>query len=553
MSPALPAGYKLDPFPSMPDAASGLPAGYKLDAGSVGAPPAGAPPAAKPPTMLETLGNVAKVAMTGDKTASDRIQQSTMWNDLGGKGLSNFLKVAFTGDQDAADQVTQSVKGVVNGLRGEPARVWSQLSASGQAMLAGQLGDATYHLAGAVPLVGAGAQVVADAAAKGNWDEAAQHAAMLLLPFALGGAGNVDAAGEMAANAVDAVPSAAKATAAGLKAAAPDAAKGLAKIGAGQVIGHMTGMEWPMRLAMTLPGIGDLKAAWKTGMEAGKSAIAPAEEAAEAAPAGVPATGPVNVALPAQDLPPVPPPAPPAGPVPTNRPLVPPPAAPPARPIAPVSTVLPAQDLPAVPPPAPPAGPVPTNRPLAASGTAIPAGVQPTYTPPAGRVAPINQGYSAPAPAVNGALPGEPPEVTAMRQRMQPASGSANGAPAPPAGDAQLLDAIAHSLAGQRFAKLSAARQATVRKVAAQMEATEPSGPPPPQTAPPASQAPAAAPIAEEPKIISMKNLKQEAANSGRPVGEVVNQYRQEGWRIEYDPFYNTLRNRRGKLPPTAQ
>lgn len=516
MSPALPAGYKLDPFPSMPDAASGLPAGYKLDAGSVGAPPAGAPPAAKPPTMLETLGNVAKVAMTGDKTASDRIQQSTMWNDLGGKGLSNFLKVAFTGDQDAADQVTQSVKGVVNGLRGEPARVWSQLSASGQAMLAGQLADATYHLAGSVPLVGAGAQVVADAAAKGNWDEAAQHAAMLLLPFALGGAGNVDAAGEMAANAVDAVPSAAKATAAGLKAAAPDAAKGLAKIGAGQVIGHMTGMEWPMRLAMTWPGIGDVKAAWKTGMEAGKSAIAPAEEAAEAAPAGVPATGPVNVALPAQDLP-------------------------------------------AVPPPAPPAGPVPTNRPLAASGTAIPAGVQPTYTPPAGRITPINTGYSAPAPAVNGALPGEPPEVTAMRQRMQPA---ANETPEPPAEDMQLLDDIARGMAGQPFAKLNAERQAAVRNIAARMNPTpssrvsrtiEPSGPPPPQLAPAASQAPEAAPIGEEPKIISMKNLKQEAANSGRPVDEVVNQYRQEGWRIEYDPFYNTLRNRRGKLAPTAQ
>jgi hypothetical protein len=129
----------------------------------------------------------------------------------------------------------------------------------------------------------------------------------------------------------------------------------------------------------------------------------------------------------------------------------------------------------------------------------------------------------------------------------------------------QLLDDIAKGMGGTSFAKLTPQRQAAVRNIAARMDPTpappsgvsrtiDPSGAPrapatpaAPENAPPASQTPAAAP-AEGPKVISIKNLKQEAADSGRPMGEVIQQYRQDGWRIEYDPFYDTLRNRRGKL-----
>src|ERR1700722_9589376 len=145
MSPSLPAGYKLDPTPSMPDSGGGLPAGYKLDA------------APAQPSALSRAG-------------------SAFWEGLGGPTISNIVHVALHGDQDSADQVTAAVKGVVNGLKGEPARVWSELSDTGKAMLAGHLADATYHLAGAVPLIGPGAQRVGQDAQQGNYAEAAGHA-----------------------------------------------------------------------------------------------------------------------------------------------------------------------------------------------------------------------------------------------------------------------------------------------------------------------------------------------------------------------------------------
>jgi hypothetical protein len=402
---------------------------------------------------------------------------STFWNDIGGPLISNIVKTAFTGDQTAADGVTAGVKGVINGLKGEPARVWSQLSQTGQAMLAGHLADATYHLAGAVPIVGAGAQRVADTAAQGNYEQAAEHAAALILPFAVGGAGNVDAA-------VDASVNAAKFAGAAVKAGGPKVVGGAALAGAGALAAHLTegipAVPWLVGSRSVWKGTGMMGEGLKAGMEAGKAAIADAvPKAAEAAPEGAVATAPVSTPLPLQPEEGTPSPAP-GTPVPMNRPLA--------------TTGTPSGYIPGEPPEV-----TAMRARLNGNGSA------PTAPPPA----PSTQN-PAPyvAPDVPGALPGEPPAVTAMRQRLN-GNGNGSAAPAPDSqAQAQLLDDIAKGQLGPKasFAKLSADQQDVVRRIAASMDPTpkaagavsrtvEPSGTVPAPSPAPSTQDPAPATV----------------------------------------------------------
>jgi hypothetical protein len=191
---------------------------------------------------------------------------------------------------------------------------------------------------------------------------------------------------------------------------------------------------------------------------------------------------------------------------------------------APVSTPLPPQPEEGTPSPAPaPGTPVPMNRPLATTGT--PSGYIPGEPPEVTAMrARLNGNGSAPtaqppapstqnpapyvAPDVPGALPGEPPAVTAMRQRLN-GNGNGSAAPAPDSqAQAQLLDDIAKGQLGPKasFAKLSADQQDVVRRIAASMDPTpkaagavsrtvEPSGTVPAPSPAPSTQDPAPATV----------------------------------------------------------
>jgi hypothetical protein len=153
---------------------------------------------------------------------------------------------------------------------------------------------------------------------------------------------------------------------------------------------------------------------------------------------------------------------------------------------APVSTPLPPQ-----PEEGTPSGALPGEPPEV---TAMRArlngnGSAPTAPPPA----PSTQN-PAPyvAPDVPGALPGEPPAVTAMRQRLN-GNGNGSAAPAPPAEDMELLDAIAQQYGrAKSFAKLAPADQAAARAFAARVNGanTEPAASAPAPAAPAPSPAP---------------------------------------------------------------
>src|SRR5678816_699322 len=79
-----------------------------------------------------------------------------------------------------------ALQGIVQGIAGEPGRVWDELSRTGESMLKGDLGGTAYHLAGAVPFVGAPAQQVAQDVQRGDPAAAVGHSAALVLPFFAG-------------------------------------------------------------------------------------------------------------------------------------------------------------------------------------------------------------------------------------------------------------------------------------------------------------------------------------------------------------------------------
>jgi hypothetical protein len=180
--------------------------------------------------------------------------------------------------------------------------------------------------------------------------------------------------------------------------------------------------------------------------------------------------------------------------------------------------------------PEPPAiEPAPTAAPAPPPAFALPSGRIPGYIPGeppevTAMRARLNGNGSAPTaqppapgtqnpapyapPDVPGALPGEPPAVTAMRQRLN-GNGNGSAAPAPDSqAQAQLLDDIAKGQLGPKasFAKLSADQQDVVRRIAASMDPTpkaagavsrtvEPSGTVPAPSPAPSTQDPAPATV----------------------------------------------------------
>jgi len=135
-----------------------------------------------------------------------------------GSGLSALVELA-SGDDE---RVRRVLTGAAQGIAAEPGRVWGEIKNLGQALVdpTKSTADVAYHMAGAVPLLGAPVQQVAQDIQRGDPASAVGHAAGLVAPMVAGPA--AEAAGRAAATtgtlargavsgAVRAVPTAAKA------------------------------------------------------------------------------------------------------------------------------------------------------------------------------------------------------------------------------------------------------------------------------------------------------------------------------------------------------
>jgi hypothetical protein len=111
-----------------------------------------------------------------------------MYEGSGAKAVVDIMRGAGIRSNTPADQATarksiDTAKALVHGLINEPGRVWSELGETGNAMLRGDVPGASYHLAGSVPIVGAGAQQVGQDVDKGQYALGFGHALGLLAPF----------------------------------------------------------------------------------------------------------------------------------------------------------------------------------------------------------------------------------------------------------------------------------------------------------------------------------------------------------------------------------
>jgi hypothetical protein len=70
--------------------------------------------------------------------------------------------------------------------------------------------------------------------------------------------------------------------------------------------------------------------------------------------------------------------------------------------------------------------------------------------------------------------------------------------------------------------------------------------------APAAQPTPDAPPPAADPQAISVRAVMNEAANQGRPYQDLLEEYRSQGYQIQHNPFFNTIRNQRGHVPHMA-
>lgn len=165
--PPLPSGYSLDDPPP-------LPAGYSLDA-------------AAPANVLDDprnrfVGTSNGIPVYAAQSSPITKAAGAWWEGIGGKALFDIMGGASR-DPERAQKALETVKALITGFAGEPGRVWSELGATGQAMVQANLPSVAYHLAGAVPLFGAGAQQVAKDIEQGGYAEALGHTAALATPF----------------------------------------------------------------------------------------------------------------------------------------------------------------------------------------------------------------------------------------------------------------------------------------------------------------------------------------------------------------------------------
>ena len=166
---------------------------------------------------------------------------------------------------------------IAGGIADIPRNMWGSLTKSGEAMTHGDIPGATFHLAGAVPVLGPMAQQFTEDIAGGKAPEAIGHGLGI-------GAMGLAARGE-----APAIPESVRrfgtATKAGLRAATPDVAAGAGSISAGMAgsaaMHHMglPGSYLPTVIA-SYPGARMIGRGIKTGLEAGREAFANSAPAA---------------------------------------------------------------------------------------------------------------------------------------------------------------------------------------------------------------------------------------------------------------------------------
>lgn len=144
-------------------------------------------------------------------TSTDKPRGQVFWETIGGQALQDMIGGASR-DPEKAKKALDTFKGLVHGIADEPARVWDQLSKSGEAMTRGDIPAAASHLGGAVPFIGGTAREVQHDVEKGNYGDALERTAGLVLPLA---APKIPAMAKAAAPALDVTGAALKGAANG--------------------------------------------------------------------------------------------------------------------------------------------------------------------------------------------------------------------------------------------------------------------------------------------------------------------------------------------------
>lgn len=104
------------------------------------------------------------------------------WEGIGGQQVMDMLGGASR-DPARAQKAKETFQGVVQGLANEPSRVWEELKQSGAAMTRGDVPGAAQHMGGAVPILGAPAEQVAQDVGEGHYARGVGHGVALLAPF----------------------------------------------------------------------------------------------------------------------------------------------------------------------------------------------------------------------------------------------------------------------------------------------------------------------------------------------------------------------------------
>ncbi len=271
---------------------------------------------------------------------------------------------------------------------------------------AGDRSEAVGHaLAAVIPGAGPAAANIGEKLGAGDVTGAAADATVLGGAMAL-----PHVAGPIARATAETAGKAGTFTGAAVKGAAPGVAKGAAMIGGGELLAKIPGMEWPARIGMQYPGTKQVVAGVKSGIAAGKVALAERAVAQAQAAAPAPVVGPTA------------PPFQPAGLLGTGDVILPPPPDPsfvrsvPAQ----AATVQPKALL----------GPGPTITPM-------PAGADPSFV----------RSVPAEYPPVEGQPPVAATAATAANQAI--------------------LEDLAQQLNGTSFAKADPSSQQTIRTLAA--------------------------------------------------------------------------------------
>lgn len=116
----------------------------------------------------------------------------TFWDSVGDTGKALWERTGqpiadasqfFSSDPAAHQKAVETIHGMARGVRDIPLTMQRELAETGRALIHGKPGEAAYHAAGAVPVVGPQAQEAADDFANGDYAKGFGHGAAVLAPF----------------------------------------------------------------------------------------------------------------------------------------------------------------------------------------------------------------------------------------------------------------------------------------------------------------------------------------------------------------------------------